>query len=250
MTNKEMTTSGSTSKANKIVIGVVCSLVIISFAGLKINTWIKKNNQKNIPAPIEQVKSNDSENILKVKDITTEDHFVGSLTAPVKIIVYLDFEDKYSLEYKDILAQVKNSFGEQVVLAVRQYPVVEVHANAFSAALASECAGEQDKFWEMYEELFLANKENRLFGDEYLVMAKKIGLDEASFVQCLASEKYKDKVLNQYKGGKEVTVIGTPTTFINGKLVTGANSFEDSTRSDGTAVIGLKNLINNILVGK
>jgi len=88
------------------------------------------------------------------------------------------------------------------------------------AALASECASEQGKFWEFHDALF--ENQAKLGDALYNQTAKDLGLDAKQFSECYTSEKYKDKVNADLSSGQTNGVGGTPATFVNGTLVSGA----------------------------
>jgi len=97
------------------------------------------------------------------------------------------------------------------------------------AAQASECAADQGKFWEYHDLLFdKQNGENvGLFTKEKLITyAKELGLDSAKFDPCLQSDATLQRVIADTNEGRQVSVSGTPTFFINGKPLVGLPSVE------------------------
>ena len=99
---------------------------------------------------------------------------------------------------------------------------------SFRAAEAARCAGEQGRFWEYHDKLFKSqNGENEgAFADANLKkFAGDLKLDTAKFNACFSSGKYKSAVEASTEGGRKAGVNGTPATFVNGKLVSGAVPF-------------------------
>lgn len=90
------------------------------------------------------------------------------------------------------------------------------------AALASECANEQNQFWP-YHDIVFANQQgegNGAFRDPRLkAFAEKIGLEMTAFNQCFDSSKYASVVEEDEVDGRSQGVTGTPTLFINGARV-------------------------------
>ena len=89
------------------------------------------------------------------------------------------------------------------------------HANAFKAAEAAHCAGEQGKYWEMHD---------RMFGDQRALevpalkqSAAGLGLNAAAFNQCLESGKFADVIKEDMALGEKMGVNSTPTIYINGR---------------------------------
>ena len=97
------------------------------------------------------------------------------------------------------------------------------------AAQASECAADQGKFWEYHDLLFdKQNGENvGTYTKENLVSyAKELGLDVAKFEPCIKNDETLQRVVTDTNEGRQVGVTGTPTFFINGKPLVGAQPVE------------------------
>ncbi len=97
------------------------------------------------------------------------------------------------------------------------------------SAVASECAGEQGKFWEYHDKLFEVHRgENRgAFAKANLKrFAAELSLDPAKFGACLDSDKYLAKVRAETEAAQKQGVTGTPTFFINGQKLVGAQPYE------------------------
>jgi protein-disulfide isomerase len=186
----------------------------------------------------------------EIKPIAKEDHIIGSTAEPVKLIVYSDFECAYCAQFAETVNQARKEFGDKLAVVFRHYPLVDAHPNSLLAAEASECASDQGKFWEMHDALFAAERAGNLNADSISTAADNIKLSKTAFLDCLARSKYKAKILDQVEEAKAATVSGSPTAFINGELITGANPYEDSTRSDGSKLEGLKTKIQRKLEGK
>jgi protein-disulfide isomerase len=181
-----------------------------------------------------------------VRPIDESDHIWGDLNAPVKLIIYDDFQCPFCARFYDTVEEIKKEFGDKVVIAFRHFPL-RFHLHAYPAALASECAAEQGKFWEMYAKLFADNKAGRLDKNQFKQDAVDLGLDQAKFNQCLDTEKYKDKIQAQMVEGRNFGVNGTPGNFINGEPVPGAIPFEDFTDSSGRQREGVRKIIQRHL---
>lgn len=91
--------------------------------------------------------------------------------------------------------------------------------------MAVECAGEQGKFWEYHDMLF-ANQGGLAFTRSKLEQyARELGLKAASFKLCLTTEKYRKKVEGETTVAASLGARGTPTFFVNGRLMVGAQPF-------------------------
>ena len=163
-----------------------------------------------------------------VPAVTADDHVTGGKNAKVTLIIYTDFECPYCLKHYDVTKELMKKYGDKIKIVVRNYPL-SFHANAQKAAEASECAAEQGKFWQMYDALFAANRAKTMSVDQWKAEAKKLGLDTKKFNTCLDSGKDAAKVKAEQDGGLSAGVEGTPATFINGKMLSGAMPIESYT---------------------
>lgn len=159
--------------------------------------------------------SDDSETIPagNVPSVTEDDHVKGSKNAPVTIIEYSDFECPYCGAFIPTVEQVLAQYKDKVRLVYRHFPL-SFHPAALPAALASECAAEQGKFWEFHDALF--QNQTALTDTLYKKLTADNKLNTTKFNDCLSSQKYLDKVQNQAAAGGAAGVNGTPGTFIIG----------------------------------
>lgn len=178
--------------------------------------------------------------------IIEEDHLWGDIKNPVKIIIYSDFECPFCAKLSKDIEKVKSEYGGKVVIAFR-HRILASHPAAMPAALASECAAEQGKFWEMHDKLFEDAGESNLTVEEFKKDGRELGLKMEKFTECLTTEKYKTKITNQMNLGKQAGADGTPTFFVNGEVYPGAYPYEDFVGSDGGANKGLKSIIERHL---
>ncbi len=183
---------------------------------------------------------------INVRSIDRNDHLWGPLDAPVALIIYDDFECPFCAQFYETVNQAKAEFGNSLVVAVRNFPLMS-HEQAIPAALAAECAAEKGKYWEMYHELFDDNKSGTLSPESIRANAEKIGLETVAFEQCLTNETYKAKILAEKEEVKSLGVIGTPASFINNEYTPGALPYDDFTYPDGSAALGLRSLIQRKL---
>jgi len=112
-----------------------------------------------------------------------------------------------------------------VRLAYRDFPLREIHGQALKAAEASRCAGEQGKYWEYHDALFA--DQSKLDDSSLTERSRKLNLDDKAFQACLASGKFKDKIEADRQDGSKVGVSGTPSFFINGTFLSGAQPLAD-----------------------
>jgi len=111
-----------------------------------------------------------------------------------------------------------------VRLVWKDFPLTSIHPQAFKASEAAHCAGDQGRYWEYHDRLF-ANQQ-ALQVEALKKHAVELGLDSSAFDSCLDSGKYADRVRAGLQAGAQLGVGSTPSVFINGRLVSGAQPFE------------------------
>ena len=147
----------------------------------------------------------------------------GDKNAPVKIVVWSDFECPFCGRVNPALEQVKKEYGNKVAVAFKHFPL-PFHANATPAGVASLAAHKQGKFWEMHDKLF--ENQRALSRDDFVRYAKELNLDVAKFTKDLDDPTLEAWVKQDMAEGQKAGVNGTPASFINGRLVSGAQPFE------------------------
>lgn len=148
----------------------------------------------------------------------------GGHDSPVTIIEFSDFSCPYCKRAEQTLKQVMAKYGEKVSLSYRDFPLVQIHPYAKTAAEAARCALEYGKFWEYHDLLFASSSELDL---ETLVdEARKIGIDEHQFGSCVMSGKHRSEVDRDIDDGLPAGVQTTPAFFINGVYLSGAQPIE------------------------
>jgi protein-disulfide isomerase len=110
--------------------------------------------------------------------------------------------------------QIENDYVKtgKVRYVFGDFPLEAIHGYAFKAAVAANCAGEQGKYWEMHDRLF-ANQ-SALKPEDLVTHAEAIGLDKASFQQCLQSGKYDAAIRKMISQGEKAGVRATPTLMV------------------------------------
>ena len=105
----------------------------------------------------------------------------------------------------------------------KDFPI-QSHAQAPKAHQAAHCAGEQGKYWQMHDLIF-ANQA-RMEVPNLKQHATALGVDIAKFNTCLDSDKYAASIAADFKLGEQIGVNSTPTMYVNGRPVVGAQPFE------------------------
>jgi protein-disulfide isomerase len=147
----------------------------------------------------------------------------GPATAPVTIVEFSDFECPFCGRLFPTLQAVEKIYLDRVRIVYRQFPLRRIHPLAQKAAEASLCAAEQGHFWEMHDSLF--GDQEHLTVDDLKARAVALKLDTATFNTCLDSGKKVAAIDQDIAEGAKVGVSGTPTMFINGRMMVGAQPY-------------------------
>jgi protein-disulfide isomerase len=162
-----------------------------------------------------------------------DDPSIGDSKAKVTIIEFGDYQcPSCRLFWREIEPRLKKDYVDtgKVKLVFRDFPIVQIHPDAMLAAMAADCAGDQNKYWQYHDKVFREQDK----GEDSIVRfktadlkkwAKDLRLDTAAFDQCVDSERYKDEVARDKADGDELGVPGTPMFFINGRVIGGAQPY-------------------------
>lgn len=158
-----------------------------------------------------------------VEDINADDDpYLGAEDAPVVIVEFSDFRCPYCKRfYDDTLPLIIENYGDQIRFVYRDFPVV----GGETAAVASECADEQDGYWDYHDALFTEPSAYSGVAD-YVELAGEQGLDTAAFETCMDSDEIREEIVNDYNDARNYGVSGTPTFFVNGTRIIGAQGYD------------------------
>ena len=159
----------------------------------------------------------------RVEVAVDDDPSKGNAKAPITLIEFSDFQCPFCKRARETVNKVLETYGDKVHYVFRDYPL-SFHKQAKKAAEATQCAGDQKKYWE-YNAL-LWEKQGQQEIDKLKEYAKELGLNEKQFSQCLESDKYAEEVDKDLEDGITAGVSGTPAYFVNGMLISGAQPFE------------------------
>jgi protein-disulfide isomerase len=149
----------------------------------------------------------------------------GSADAKVTIVEYSDFQCPFCSKAAKTVEEIEKKYGSKVRIVFKNYPL-PFHSQAKMAASAALCANEQNVkyFWKMHDAMFL--DQTKLDRDNLIASAKKAGVKEAEFIKCLDTNAHMAKVDADINEGQALSIKSTPTFFINGKLLSGAQPIE------------------------
>lgn len=191
----------------------VIVLVVVIFAGI---FFLTGNKKANAPS------SNSSSGGLT-------QHVEGKGASGVKLVEYGDYECPYCGAAYPVIKQVVSDLGNQIYFQFRNFPLTQIHQNAFAGARAAEAAGLQKKFWQMHDTLYENQDPSGKTGwvassdplNQYFVdFAKQVGLDVNLFKSDYQSSKVNDMINADLSEGNKLNIQGTPAFFLDGKQVT------------------------------
>jgi protein-disulfide isomerase len=148
--------------------------------------------------------------------VSAADHLLGASHAPVTMVEYGDFECPNCKQAAPAVKLLLERFAGRLRLVYRHFPLEEVHPHALHAALASEAAAAQGKFWPMYDLLF--DNQDHLKLPQLRGYAEQLELDMPRFTAEIERGVYLQRVREHIEGGRASGVRATPTFFINGVL--------------------------------
>jgi protein-disulfide isomerase len=147
----------------------------------------------------------------------------GNREAAVTIVEFSEYQCPFCARVNPALAKVLETYGNKVRIVFKDFPLPN-HPQAPKAAEAAHCAAEQGKYWEMHDVMF-ANQ-RALEVPSLKRAAAGLGLDTARFDRCLDSGQFASKVAAGLAQGEKLGVNSTPTLYINGRPVIGAQPYE------------------------
>jgi protein-disulfide isomerase len=153
-----------------------------------------------------------------------DDPWTGTAQAPVTIVEFSDFECPYCKRSVSVLKELLAKYPGKLKLVYRDFPGPN-HQQALSAAMAAQCAAEENRFWEYHDVLFTQYTPTTAWN--FSALAEDLGLHRPSFDTCIKEDRYRDEVLKDLRDGLKLGVTSTPTFFINGRPLVGARPLAD-----------------------
>lgn len=160
----------------------------------------------------------------------TENQWVkGDENAPITLTEFGDFQCPACRQYSGLVKQLSEEHSSEVKVVYRNFPLINLHQNAFAAAKAAEAAGKQGKFWEMHDMLYEKQAEWEKLSnaqEEFARYAGDIGLDVDMFKSDFESSDVEKSVQEDLTLALTLKLSGTPTFFVNGKKIQLPSSYD------------------------
>lgn len=149
---------------------------------------------------------------------------IGPADAPITIIEFSDYQCPFCRRWhQEVYQPLLNAYPGKIKFVYRNLPLTSIHPDAQPAAEAALCAGEQDAYWQFHEKLFSSDA---LSKEVYLQYAQELSLDTTSFEACITDHKYASDIQSDSDFALNLGVSSTPTFFINGLAVVGAQPLD------------------------
>jgi protein-disulfide isomerase len=168
----------------------------------------------------------------EVKNVSADsDPWIGSKDAQVTIVEFTDYECIFCKKYfEEIFPLIKENYIDtgKVKYVLRDFPM-EQHPQSSLAAKTANCADEQNKYWEMHELLFTNQRSWSYSKDTTQILnsyATTLGLNKNDFEKCINNPNTANELEKDIRDAEIYGITSTPTIFVNGKKIVGAQPFE------------------------
>ncbi len=156
-----------------------------------------------------------------------DDPSLGPPDAPVVIVEFSDYNCPYCQRFhQETFRPLMEAYSGQIRFVYRDFPITS--QESFNAAQAAECAGDQGGFWEYHDALFSGR--HGLGLEAYGAYADELGLDVEELIRCVREGRYAQEVQADARYASQLGVSGTPTFFVNGIPLVGAQPLERFTQ--------------------
>ncbi len=202
-------------------------LVVLAFAAgilLGYAAWGRTPAAALVPDPAAGVAPTSAPQYVRYKIPTDGFPSLGPANAPITLVEFGDFQCPYCRQWEQQTYQpLLAAYPGKIRFVFRDFPLTSIHPNAMPAAEAAQCANEQGKFWPYHDKLFGSET---LSDDVYKQYAQDLGLDVTRFNDCVSSHKYAQTIQTDSDFAVNLGINSTPTFFINGLAVVGAQPID------------------------
>lgn len=159
-----------------------------------------------------------------IKAPTQDEHIQGSLSAPIILVVYGDYQCQICKLTFPMIKQLQREFGDRLAFVFRHFPLKTSHPLAWEATKSAEAAALQGKFWEMHELIY--NRQLELHPQIWVELAQELNLNQEKFMSDFQSSMIEKKLETEFMEGVRSGVNGVPCFYINGNRFDGDASYE------------------------
>jgi protein-disulfide isomerase len=149
---------------------------------------------------------------------------LGPEDALITIVEFSDFQCPFCRRWhEEVYEPLLAAYPGKIRMVYRHLPLTSIHPDAFSAAEAAMCAGEQEAFWQYHEKLFSSET---LGSEVYTQYAQELSLDVTAFEACMTEHRYQEAIQTDSDFAINLGISSTPTFFINGLAIVGAQPLD------------------------
>jgi protein-disulfide isomerase/rhodanese-related sulfurtransferase len=190
------------------------ALMVAIIAGSAAFYFLARAEQKQAEAPPLSAET------IAAHVVRPESHVTGNPQSPVTFVEFGDLQCPACAASYPVVRELRKQFGDRVGFVFRHFPLETNHPFALKSAQAAECAAQQGKFWEMVDRTFEAKGDLR---DESLERyAAEVGVDKASFHECLVSGATLPQIRQDQEDGRALGLRSVPTFFVGKRRIEGA----------------------------
>lgn len=146
----------------------------------------------------------------------------GPEDAKVTIVMFSDFECPFCRQGYEVLERIRQAYGDDVRVAYKAFPL-DFHEHALAAAAAAESAREAGRFWAFFDAMFA---QSEVTVETILAAARAAGLDPGRVRADMQARRGITRVARNLRQGRRLGVSSTPTFFVNGRMIKGAQPFD------------------------
>jgi protein-disulfide isomerase len=202
-----------------VLVGLVFFLL-----GLGVGYLVWGRNPASTAATAPTAAVNIPQKVTRFNVSVDDDPAVGPADAPITLIEFSDYQCPFCTKWdNEVYARLLKEYSGKIRFVYRDLPLA-FHGDSQSAAEAANCAGEQGAYWKFHDALF--SEKYGLGADAYRKYATDLGLDAEALIACVNSGKYTQEVMADAADAAGLGVSSTPTFFINGIQVVGAQPYE------------------------
>lgn len=202
------------------IVGLFSFYFVRSFIAIRQNgtahAWLDQRLDSSVSHAIANTKVT-PENL---KNLTREGRpSLGPTDAKLTIVAFLDYGCPYCRRAAGPFRETMLKYQDRVHFVIRDFPVEELHPNAFQAALAARCAFAQGKGWAFHDQLFAQTGD--LQPTDFLKIATQAGVEADTYQSCVDRQQFASEIQQDLADGLQAGVQGTPTYFFNGVRIQG-----------------------------
>lgn len=153
--------------------------------------------------------------------ILSTDHITGDAGSEISLLEYGDYQCSHCSDAYKLIKKLQQKFGTRMSYVFRHFPLTDVHIYAKQAAIATEAAAAQNRFWDMHDIIY--ENQQKLSPAGLLSFATTLGLDMDKFKKDIRDKAFEEKVEASYEEGRRNGVNFTPFYVLNGQRFTGGS---------------------------